>query len=151
MTTKHKKLTHKDAYQFAVKSLETAELKVTKPRLAILSVLIRYHGPFTKDEIFKQLKTIKIDRVTIFRSIDAFQEAGIVRRCDFGDGPVRFEYQGIGAEHHHHIICRRCGKVKDLKHCLAEGIEKFLQKAGYSHITHSMEFFGICSKCMSTP
>jgi Fur family transcriptional regulator, ferric uptake regulator len=148
MSHHQKKISHKQAYAYAVQSLKHAKLKVTKPRMAILDILIRHHEPFTLDEIHKEVARHEVDRVTVYRCLDSFHESGIVRRCDFGDGPVRFEYQGVGAEHHHHIVCRKCRKIKDLKECLVENIEDFLEKAGYSNITHSLEFFGICSKCL---
>jgi len=133
--------------EIALRNLKKAELRVTKPRLLVLSFMIRSHGPFTLEEIHQEIKGEGIDLVTVYRCINSFQESGIIHRCDFGDGPMRFEYEGEGSEHHHHIVCKRCREVKSLDYCLVEGIEKLLRKEGYSHITHSLEFFGVCSKC----
>ena len=140
------RLTQKQATEIAIQSLQGAKLKITQPRLAILNILIRHHGPFTSDEIHKEINNY-VDKVTVYRCLDTFHETGIVRRCDFGNGPVRFEYQGAGAMHHHHIICRKCRKVKNLQRCLVENIEAFLSRSGYTNITHSLEFFGTCSEC----
>ena len=147
MAGKKKPVTQKAAHQKAEKSLKETGLRVTKPRMAILHLLIRRHGPFTMDEIHKEVKRYGVDRVTVYRCVDAFQDAGIVRRCDFGTVRSRYEYQGYGESHHHHVVCRRCRDVEDLKQCLVDGIENSLKKAGYSQITHSLEFFGVCAKC----
>ena len=73
--------------------------------------------------------------------------AALVRRCDFGDGPVRYEHQGEDGHHHHHVICRKCRKVTSLDQCLIESLEKGLQRQGFSQISHSLEFFALCEKC----
>jgi Fur family transcriptional regulator, ferric uptake regulator len=126
--------------------LQEVGLKVTRPRLAILNVLLKDHGPFTMDEIHKVVRK-EVDRVTVYRCVETFQELGIARRCDFGEGPVRYEYQGLGVEHHHHVICRKCKKVESLSACAVKNLEKTVEKAGYSNVTHSLEFFGICENC----
>lgn len=127
--------------------LKQAGLKVTQPRVAILSVLRDEHGPFTVEELKARIPTKTCDLVTLYRSLPALEKAGLVRRCDFGDGPVRYEYQGEDGHHHHHVICRKCKKVTSLDHCLIENLEKGLQKQGFSDITHSLEFFAICEEC----
>ena len=33
------------------------------------------------------------------------EEVGVVRRCDFGDGVLRYEFDGGALRHHHHLVC----------------------------------------------
>ena len=50
---------------------------------------------------------------------------------------------------HHHIVCVNCGEIKDIpmEKDLAEEELKVIKKMGYKPIGHSLEFFGLCSKC----
>jgi Fur family ferric uptake transcriptional regulator len=132
----------------AMRLLQESELRVTGPRRAILKVLTSEHGPFTVDEIFSRLEPHTCDLVTIYRSVAALEGAGIVRRCDFGDGIYRYEYN-IGEDHHHHIVCRSCHKVEVLEFCVVDVLERMARQRGYTRLTHTLELFGLCPECSS--
>ncbi len=129
----------------ALELLAQSTLRITGPRRAMLEVLAREHGPFTIEEIHAKLAVGTCDLVTLYRSLAALEELGIVRRCDFGDGAQRFE---IGGNHHHHIICRRCHSVQVVEaECLVEPLEQAAREAGFSKVSHALEIFGICPRC----
>jgi len=107
--------------------------------------LIRNHGPFTIDEIRQHLHRKTCDRVTIYRSIAAFEKLGLVRRCDFGDAKWRYEY--VDNRHHHHLICKKCRRVESIDECTVDRLSKILATRGYAEISHNLEFFGICPAC----
>ena len=126
-------------------SLRLVGLKATAPRLLILKTLHEKHGPYTADELFGLLKKQGIDRVTVYRSLDGFEKAGLVRRCTFGAGPARYEFQD--EHHHHHVICRDCKKIISLPDCEIAAIDKRIEKLGFSNVSHSLEFFATCPAC----
>ncbi len=130
----------------APERLRAAHLKVTQPRLALLNELGRGHGPFSPEELYAKLDPTLCDLVTVYRSLNAFEEKGLVRKCVFGDGRMRYEIQE-GGHHHHHLVCRRCGKVKELPTCALDALETSFKESGYSNISHSLEFFGTCPTC----
>jgi Fur family transcriptional regulator, ferric uptake regulator len=137
---------HEEAFEHARQILEKSSLRVTQPRLAILKVLADEHGPFTMEEIHSRLKKGACDLVTLYRTLPALEAAGVVRRCDFGDGTYRYEFAHKD-HHHHHIICKKCRGVATLDICLVEGLEKLVREKGYTDVAHSLEFFGVCPKC----
>jgi len=145
----HKAHLHPNRRDEAITQLKECGLKVTRPRITLLRFLIENHGPFTTEEVHERLKKQRCDLVTVYRCLAALEKHGIVRRCDFGVGPVRFEYQERGGGHHHHIICRECRKVENLDYCIVESIEKLIKQQGYSNIRHSLEFFGTCATCVT--
>ncbi len=126
--------------------LRDAGLKATQARIALLRALQVGHGPFSPEELFARLDAQLCDLVTVYRCLAAFEERGLVRRCVFGDGKMRYEIQ-VGKHHHHHLVCRACGKVRPLAHCALEGLESSLRDSGFSNISHSLEFFGTCADC----
>ncbi len=136
-----------DRFRQALDTLRQDKLRVTRPRREILKVLIDNHGPFTIEEIHQRLEPSLCDLVTVYRCLAALQNAGLVRQCDFGDGIQRFEFSADDHAHHHHIICTRCRSVETLDACIAEELEEMVRQRGYTEVTHSMEFFGVCPKC----
>ncbi|MEK0450560.1 MAG: hypothetical protein RL088_2828 [Verrucomicrobiota bacterium] len=130
----------------ALEKIRASGGRVTEPRKAMLSVLIKEHGPFSAEELHKKIGVAGCDVVTVYRSLQAMEEIGVLRRCDFGDGTYRYEFNH-GEHHHHHIICRVCRSVETLDMCVADGLERLARQKGYQNVTHTLEIFGVCAKC----
>lgn len=128
--------------------LGEAGFRATKPRLALLSFLEKKSAPLLISEIVSGLKPHKVDQVTVYRMIEAFTKAGIVREVNLqGDRP---RYELADLEHdHHHIVCTNCRKVEDFVDCDTERLEKkALQQSHFSKITgHSFDLYGLCDSC----
>lgn len=125
--------------------------KATPGRIAILVILEKNSRPLSVPEIDKQLKS-KVDQVTIYRTLEAFTESGIVRKIDLQHPHAHYEIV-LGHDHHHHIVCKKCGKVEDIELYKTETFEKDALKKSklFSAIkNHSLEFFGICNTCTKT-
>lgn len=133
----------------ALSTLQKFKLKRTKTREILLEFLIEKHGPFSIEEIRQALKRKELDLVTVYRCVQAFEKIGLVRRCEFGDGIARFEFQGEEGCHHHHVICVECRKTENLDDCRLPKLEGEVKRLGYSEIRHSLEFFGVCRDCVS--
>lgn len=132
-------------------ALEKSKLKKTKARVELILYLSEEHGPFSIDELSKAFKakgkTKDFDLVTLYRCMATFEKVGLVRRCDFGDGVARYEYQEGEDHHHHHVICKKCRRMESLEHCKLPKLEGQVRKLGFTKISHQLEFFGICSEC----
>jgi Fe2+ or Zn2+ uptake regulation protein len=131
--------------------LRSAGLKATPRRIEILKVLSRGCGPLSVEELHAKLRKHDCDPVTLYRALSSFQKVRLVRRCDLGEGPVRYEYHDHQGEHHHHVVCTECRELRSVDFCLVESFESLLRRQGYSNVTHSLEFFGICGKCNKQP
>lgn len=127
--------------------LRDSRLKLTRPRRALLEILVNEHGPFTIEELAGKLHDTPCDPATIYRNMAAFEDLELVRQCDFGDGMARFELVGQDEEHHHHIICRKCRKLELIDLCFVRELEKLVRDRGYTQVHHSLEFYGICADC----
>ncbi len=131
--------------------LEQADLKITPPRLAILKVLSRLKNPATINEIFARLKKTKIDLATLYRTLEAFEKAGLVEQIDFRQGCAYYELKNPDHDHHH-LVCLNCKKIEELEGCgFSELSSKILKQApNFANITHhSFEFFGTCRACLT--
>ncbi len=145
----HPKCESKHVHEDSGDLLRAAKLKVTRPRTAILDLLAAKHGPFTSEEIHAAVTRtpgIACDLVTIYRCLAKFEDLGLINRCDFGDGAVRYELRHKD-HHHHHIICRSCRRVEPLPNCPVESETIRLPKLAFKDVTHRLEFFGLCPDC----
>lgn len=120
--------------------------RVTTPRLEVMSVLKSNHKPLTISEIHDKLKKKRIDLATVYRTLNLFTQLGIVNEIDFKDEFKRYELI-YDRHHHHHIVCKICKRVENVETCILDELEKLIEKKGFSDITHSLEFFGICKNC----
>ena len=139
-TTVPKKLIQK-----AEKLIKEKSLSVTEPRKNILAFLLKNHGPFSMEEIHDGLGKKACDLATVYRCIVQFENSDLVERRYFGDEKLRYEYKDNAQ--HHHIVCRLCKSITKMKYCFISEIEQMIRDKGYSDITHSLEFFGVCAKC----
>lgn len=134
------------AREQAFDAMRARGLRVTNQRGALLDFLMSGHGPFSAEEVHRGIGGKGGDLVTVYRALATFEELNLVRRCDFGDGVYRYEFN-TGEHHHHHVVCRRCGRVETLDFCVADGLERIARRMGYTDVTHTLEVFGTCLKC----
>lgn len=123
--------------------------RITGPRKAILDVLRGEQHPLTIKEIQGRLESSMCDVATIYRSMHLLVELKLVERFDFGDGVARFEMKSTCEhEHHHHLVCNRCGRVIEIEECFPDEVEQSIaRKNGFAAVTHKLEFFGVCPDC----
>jgi len=142
----HKHTSAQMQFDASLQTLRDHHHRVTEPRKAILEILTREHGPFTAEELHGLMKKGVCDLVTVYRCLATMEEIALVRRCDFGDGSYRYEFN-TGEHHHHHIICRVCHGVRTLDFCVADSLERMARQIGYANVTHTLEIFGVCAQC----
>jgi len=130
------------------KELKTKGLKITPARLAILEALCKIDCPETAQNMRKKLKDM--DLVTLYRTLDAFEKKGLVVKVNLHKDAVCYE---LNREHHHHIVCTKCGAVEDFKLCNMDLlIKNIISKASNFNTVneHNLELFGICNACAIT-
>ena len=93
--------------------LDTAKLKKTSPRRMVLEVLLNTAQPQTADEIVSSIGKAGPNRVTVYRILESFVEAGIVHKAFIAEGSRYFEMADKCSEHqcHPHFICTDCGRT----------------------------------------
>lgn len=131
------------------KELREAGLKVTLPRLKILKILEdapQHH--LSAEEVYKTLleQGEDVGLATVYRVLTQFENAGLIKKHNFEGGHSVYELdQG---DHHDHIVCIRCGLVKEF---VDEVIEKRQEKIAHQHhfevTDHNHTIYGLCKKC----
>lgn len=140
------KLSHQRA--LPEESLRHAGLKVTPHRMSILRVLQESQNPLTVLEIEKKLRR-SVNATTVYRALLDLVESNIVRKVNFEHNHAHYELVDEDY-HHHHLVCRLCGRVEDVQTCsLQAHVASLLQKSKqFASITdHALEYFGTCKAC----
>lgn len=129
------------------KTLKSAELKQTKKRILILSVLEKASSALTAEEIAEiTSQDIKMSISTIYRALNALAEKNVVTKTLYQDGKTYYEINNH--THKHTLICTLCNEKVPINTCPLEALEDHLsQETGYTITGHSLEFFGVCPKC----
>jgi len=84
----------------------------------------------------------RISLSTVYRTVNLFEEAGLVTKHDFKDGRARFE--PIPDEHHDHLIDIRSGKVIEFRNAEIEAIqERIAKRLGYRLVDHRLELYAV--------
>jgi Fur family ferric uptake transcriptional regulator len=130
--------------------LREVGLRVTAPRLAVLSVLAdRAHVDVetVRGAVHDQLGGVSTQAV--YDVLRVFTAAGLVRRIEPAGRPALFETR-IG-DNHHHIVCRRCGTVADIDCVVGEApcLEPSSTPPGFLVDEAEVTFWGVCTDCQS--
>ena len=127
--------------------LRSMNLKVTKQRLSILKALNK--GPkshVTAKDVFEKVRTEypNIGFATVYRFLKSTSRFGIISELRIGHLPARYELKV--REHHHHIVCTKCGKIVEFQNQI---IEKQIKKISKDHCFslehHIFELYGRCN------
>ncbi|WMJ86492.1 Fur family transcriptional regulator [Anaerocolumna sp. MB42-C2] len=128
-------------------TLKSADLKQTKKRILILSVLEAASNALTAEEIAELTsKDMKMSISTIYRALNALADKNVIIKALHQDGKTYYEINNH--THRHSLICTLCNESIPINACPLESLENYLaSETGYVITGHNLEFFGICPKC----
>lgn len=122
---------------------------VTKPRISTFKVLVDTHEAVTITQIVAKLPNI--DMVSVYRTVQLFEKAGIVQRVLHGL-KSKFELSDTFSPHHHHFICNKCGTAQAINsQDLEDSLHKLEAQYGFELRQHSVELSGYCKACSANP
>jgi len=133
------------------KIFEKNNQKFTKQREIIFNVL-KDSSPkhVTPDELFSKVheNNKQVGIATIYRTLNIFEELGIVSKQEFTDQAYTYELIDPTHKHHDHIICTKCGKIIE-EECIPSSILESELKEHYDFklSSYSLRIYGICSDC----
>lgn len=128
-------------------SLREADLRVTRPRIAVLRAVHSHPHADTNsiiDSVRVQLGDVS--HQAVYDVLQALTVAGLVRRIQPSGSVARYEARV--ADNHHHIVCRSCGAVADVD-CRAGDTPCLTpaQHHGYTIDEAEVIYWGVCPSC----
>ena len=121
---------------------------MSRSQSAVLTTLEKTGGFVSAQEVFqlmrKQGKSTGL--ATVYR---ALQKAAVENSVDVlrkDDGEALYRLCATG--HHHHLVCKNCGKTVEVEGSAVEKWANTVAKNnGFRKVTHIVELFGLCAKC----
>ncbi|MFH1370062.1 MAG: Fur family transcriptional regulator [Planctomycetota bacterium] len=127
--------------------LNSAKLKKTRPRKAILEVLLRGDKPRTTEEIISAMGKECPNRVTVYRTLDSMVDAGLVHRAFIDERSQHYELADRCSESqcHPHFVCTDCGQT----HCLTGASVPMATSTPADFVIHRQQvrLEGLCPEC----
>jgi Fur family ferric uptake transcriptional regulator len=117
-------------------------MRMTDQRRIIAQVIESAEDHPDVEELYRRASSVdpRISLSTVYRTVNLFEEAGLVTKHDFKDGRARFEL--IPDEHHDHLIDIRTGKVIEFRNEEIEAIQEVIAKRlGYRLVDHRLELY----------
>jgi Fur family transcriptional regulator, stress-responsive regulator len=130
--------------------LREAGLRVTRPRLAVLSVV--YDRPHADTDSILGVARERIGAVShqaVYNVLRVLTDAGLVRRIELPGSVARYESR-VG-DNHHHLACRSCGDIVDVD--CAVGVTPCLTASddhGYEIDEAEVVYRGLCPRCVES-
>ena len=119
-------------------------MRMTDQRRIIAQVIQNASDHPDVEELYRRASAIDagISLSTVYRTLNLFEETGLVTKHDFKDGRARFE--PIPDEHHDHLIDIRSGKVIEFRNEEIEAIQELIaRRLGYRLVDHRLELYAV--------
>jgi Fur family ferric uptake transcriptional regulator len=128
--------------------LREAALRVTRPRVAVLSAVYGHPHADTDSIIGVVREDLgEVSHQAVYDVLRALTVAGLVRRIEPAGLVARYESR-VG-DNHHHVVCRSCGAIADVD--CAVGYAPCLTAAddsGYEIDEAEVIYWGQCPECI---
>jgi len=127
--------------------LRGVELRVTRPRMAVLSV-VHDHPHADTDSIIGLVRDDLggVSHQAVYDVLRALTTAGLLRRIEPPGSVARYEAR-VG-DNHHHVVCRACGVIADVD--CAVGTTPCLTASddhGFTIDEAEVIYWGLCPAC----
>ena len=125
-----------------------SERRNTWQKTAVLEQLSNTDEFVSAQELHQKISQSgkKLGLTTVYRALTEMIEQGMADSLSISDGEMR--YRICTPEHHHHLICRLCGKTVEFDMPGFEELALEVAKAnGFTELSHEIELFGVCKDC----
>lgn len=139
-----------DWSEHALQTLADAGYRRGGARTAVVRMLGRQTCAVSARDIDDALRAEgnTIGRASVYRTLEKLAELKLVQRLDLGSGEKRYEAHRPGGEHHHHLVCDRCGQVQPFEDPeLERALERLSSRVDYAVDEHDVVLHGACGDC----
>jgi Fur family transcriptional regulator, stress-responsive regulator len=131
--------------------LRTAALRVTRPRVAVLSAVHAHPHADTESIIGAVRRDLpQVSHQAVYDSLHTLTVTGLVRRIQPSGSVARYESRT--GDNHHHVVCRSCGVIADVDCAVGEmPCLTASDDNGFSIDEAEVVYWGLCPPCSARP
>ena len=134
----------------ARRTLNRAGYRESAPRALVVGALAQIGCSVTARDIADRVEAEgrRVGLASVYRTLELLAELGLVQRFDVGEGVARYEPALPSGEHHHHLVCDRCGHVTAFEDsALEQAIERLSNRVDFAIDAHDVTLRGECPAC----
>ena len=120
----------------------------TRQRAAVNEILGELEEFRTAQQLHDELRRQgnSIGLTTVYRTLQGLADAGDVDVIRTGDGEAAYRRCSTG--HHHHLVCRSCGRAVEVSGpAVEQWANAMAAEHGFRDVSHDLEIFGTCANC----
>lgn len=131
-----------------MEKLQLKGFRITRPLQIVSEILANSDSILNPSEVFQHAKEKypRIGIVTVYRSMEKLEQAGLIDRVHMPGGCQSFFQASSG--HQHLLICQNCGKAEYFE---GDNLNIFFNNIGdhfgYKINDHWLQIFGLCENC----
>ena len=138
---------NKKSTEKALGLLDSCQLRKTRPRVEILSVLLEADSPLTQEQIAERIGETVPDKTTIYRTLMKLAQHNLIHQAYIQERSQYFEpaHHCLADQCHPHFTCVQCHQT----HCLTEAQAQLVRNlpTGYQILRQQIRLEGLCAAC----
>jgi Fur family ferric uptake transcriptional regulator len=136
--------------EHALATLQAAGYRRGGARTAVVEALARHDCAVTALDLDDELRRRKpaVARASVYRALEQLEQLGLLLRIEVSRGVAGYERVEPDGEHHHHAICRRCGRMVPFEDpSLERAIARVSGEMSFDVTDHDVILRGLCERC----
>jgi Fur family transcriptional regulator, ferric uptake regulator len=125
--------------------------RYTRNRRTLVEILRKAKQPLAIPDILRAKRGLP--QSSVYRNLTVLERSHVVRRVITGEDYAHFELVEDLTEHHHHLVCSRCGAVEDvqipprLERSMEQALDAIAESSGFTTVSHRLDLLGTCRNC----
>lgn len=136
--------------EHALAKLNEANYRRGSARIAVVEALADYDCAVTALQLESEMQRrgARVGRASIYRALAELEKLHLVQRLEAERGTASYERVDPSGHHHHHAICRRCGRVEPFEdRALERAIGAVSKQVPFEVAEHEVVLRGLCDRC----
>ena len=136
--------------EHALARMAEAGLRRGGARTAVIEALAGHDCAVTALDLDEELRRRRpaVGRASVYRALEQLEQLGLVQRIEVCRGTAGYERVDPTGHHHHHAICRECGRMVPFENAqLEQAIGQVCKQMDFEVTEHDVVLRGLCERC----
>jgi Fur family ferric uptake transcriptional regulator len=142
--------TDSDWAEHALETLQAAGHRRGGARTAVVEALAGHDCAVTALDLDDELRRRRppVGRASVYRALEQLEQLGLLQRIEVCRGTAGYERIDPTGHHHHHAICRDCGRMVPFEDSsLEQAIGALTERMDFEVTEHDVVLRGRCENC----